>query len=171
MGLKIRKVKFLNEVQFGDLELDFLNSQTRLPYQNIVFVGDNGVGKTNLLRSLKEIISSPTRSYIYRYIEYELNGRICRFERKQDDALHNHSYQLYDAETNSIFMISPLDDDYPVELRPRSEEILMSYSNNDHFDQKDDDFSSLIDRLVNLQNEDSINYAYYNINPHCSSLW
>ena len=28
MGLKIRKVKFLNEVQFGDLELDFLNSQT-----------------------------------------------------------------------------------------------------------------------------------------------
>lgn len=163
MGLKIRKVKFLNEVQFGDLELDFLNSQTRLPYQNIVFVGDNGVGKTNLLRSLKEIISSPTRSYIYRYIEYELNGRICRFERKQDDALHNHSYQLYDAETNSIFMISPLDDDYPVELRPRSEEILMSYSNNDHFDQKDDDFSSLIDRLVNLQNEDSINYAYYNI--------
>lgn len=45
MGLKIRKVKFLNEVQFGDLELDFLNSQTGLPYQNIVFVGDNGVGK------------------------------------------------------------------------------------------------------------------------------
>ena len=51
MGLKIRKVKFLDEVQFGDLELDFLNSQTRLPYQNIVFVGDNGVGKTNRVSS------------------------------------------------------------------------------------------------------------------------
>ena len=38
MGLKIRKVKFLDEVQFGDLELDFLNSQTRLPYQNIVCI-------------------------------------------------------------------------------------------------------------------------------------
>ena len=25
MGLKIRKVKFLNDVQFGDLELDFLH--------------------------------------------------------------------------------------------------------------------------------------------------
>lgn len=96
MGLKIRKVKFLNEVQFGDLELDFLNSQTGLPYQNIVFVGDNGVGKTNLLRFIKEIISSPTRTYIYRYIEYELSGRVCRFERLQDDAVHNHRFQLYD---------------------------------------------------------------------------
>ena len=72
MGLKIRKIKFLNEVQFGNLELDFLNSQTGFPYQNIVFVGDNGVGKTNLLMNLKEIISSPSRSYIYRYIEYLL---------------------------------------------------------------------------------------------------
>lgn len=160
MGLKIRKIKFLNEVQFGDLELDFLNSQTGFPYQNIVFVGENGVGKTNLLMNLKEIISSPTRSYIYRYIEYELSGRVCRFERLQDDADHNERYQLYDAETNTIFMISPLDDDYPVELRPCSEKIIMSYSNNDHFEQKGGSFSSVIDRLVKLQDEDSINYAY-----------
>lgn len=163
MGLKIRKVKFLNEVQFGDLELDFLNSQTGFPYQNIVFVGDNGVGKTNLLMNLRKIIGSPTRSYIYRYIEYELSGRVCRFERLQDDADHNERYQLYDAETNTIFMISPLDDDYPVELRPCSENIIMSYSNNDHFEQKGGSFSSVIDRLVKLQDEDSINYAYYNI--------
>ncbi len=163
MGLKIRKVKFLNEVQFGDLELDFLNSRTGLPYQNIVFVGDNGVGKTNLLRFIKEIISSPTRTYIYRYIEYELSGRVCRFERLPDDAVHNHRYQLYDAETNSIFLINTIYDDYPDGFRPPSEGIIMSYSNNDHFEQKNDDFSSVIDRLVNLQNEDSINYAYYNI--------
>lgn len=165
MGLKIRKVKLKNEVQFGDLELDFLNSQTGLPYQNIVFVGDNGVGKTNLLRILKEIISTPTRSYIYQYIEYVLSGRVCRFERLRDydDAEHDYRFQLYDAETNHIYMISPLEDDYPEELRPSSEEILMSCSNNDHFAKKGDDFSSIIERLVNLQNEDSINYAYYNI--------
>lgn len=163
MGLKIRKIKFLNEVQFGDLELDFLNSQTGFPYQNIVFVGDNGVGKTNLLMNLREVIGSPTRSYIYRYIEYELSGRVCRFERLLDDADHNERYQLYDAETNSIFMINPLDDDYPEELKPRSEKIMMSYSNNDHFEQKGGNFSSVIDRLVRLQDEDSINYAYYNI--------
>ena len=95
MGLKIRKIKFFNEVQFGDLELDFLNSQTGFPYQNIVFVGDNGVGKTTLLMNLREVIGSPTRSYIYRYIEYELSGRVCRFERLPDDADHNERSQLY----------------------------------------------------------------------------
>lgn len=140
-----------------------MNSQTRLPYKNIIFVGDNGVGKTNLLRSLLEIIGSTTHSYIYRYIEYDLNGRVCRLERIQDDAEHNHRFQLYDAETDRIYMISPQEDDYPLDLRPRSEDFIMSYSNNDHFDRKNDTFSSVIDRMVNLQNEDSINYAYYNI--------
>lgn len=120
MGLKIRKVKLKNEVQFGDLELDFLNSQTGLPYQNIVFVGDNGVGKTNLLRILKEIISTPTRSYIYQYIEYELSGRVCRSVRISDYAVYNHRFQLFDAETNTKFMLSPLYDDFPDELRPCS---------------------------------------------------
>lgn len=76
MGLKIRKVKFLNDNQFGNLELDFINSQIGLPYSNIIFVGDNGVGKTNLLRSLEEIVGSPIRSYIYKYVEYELSGRV-----------------------------------------------------------------------------------------------
>lgn len=92
-----------------------------------------------------------------------MSGRVCRFERLPDGADHNERYQLYDAETNSIFMINPLDDDYPEELRPRSEKIMMSYSNNDHFEQKGGNFSSVIDRLVRLQDEDSINYAYYNI--------
>lgn len=92
-----------------------------------------------------------------------MSGRVCRFERLQDDAVHNHRFQLYDVEMNHIHMISPLEDDYPVEFRPRSKEIMMSYSNNDYFDQKGDDFSSVIKRLVNLQNEDIINYAYYNI--------
>lgn len=92
-----------------------------------------------------------------------MSGRVCRFERLPDDAEHNHRYQLYDAETNSIFLINSIYDDYPDGLRPPSDGIIMSYSNNDHFEQKNDDFSSVIDRLVNLQNEDSINYAYYNI--------
>lgn len=163
MGLKIRKVQFLNDNQFGNLELDFINSQTGLPYSNIIFVGDNGVGKTNLLRSLEEIVGSPTQSYIYKYVEYELSGRKCIFERLPDDAVHNKRFQVYDAQTNTIYPISPIDDDYPSELRPPREEIIMSYSNNDHFLRKDDEFSSIISRLVDLQNEDSINYAYYNI--------
>ena len=69
--MRIRKIKFRDDVLLGSLELNFLNFSTGKPYENVVFVGENGVGKTTVLSLLKHFLDRPERCYFYNYVEYE----------------------------------------------------------------------------------------------------
>ena len=53
--MRIRKIKFRDDVLLGSLELNFLNFSTGKPYENVVFVGENGVGKTTVAMLMKNI--------------------------------------------------------------------------------------------------------------------
>ncbi len=48
----IRKVKWNNYKSLGDLELNFINPSTGLPFNTIDIAGENGTGKTTVLESL-----------------------------------------------------------------------------------------------------------------------
>ena len=78
--MKIRKIKFNDDFLFGSLELNFLKSD-ETPYENVVLVGENGVGKTTLLNLLKQFVGGPERCYFYDFVEYEINGCVYQFER------------------------------------------------------------------------------------------
>ena len=69
--MRIRKIKFRDDVLLGSLELNFLNSSTDKPYENVVLVGENGVGKTTVLSLLKQFLARPERCYFYNFVEYE----------------------------------------------------------------------------------------------------
>ena len=54
--MKIRKVKWVNHPVLGNLELDFVNPLTNHPFLTIVFVGENGSGKTTILETLNTFL-------------------------------------------------------------------------------------------------------------------
>lgn len=55
--MKIESVKYANHPILGDLELNFLNPDTNQPYSNIVFAGENGLGKSTILKTLNAFLS------------------------------------------------------------------------------------------------------------------
>ena len=50
--MKYKKISFSNHPILGTLSLDLVNPKTGDPYQNVILVGDNGIGKTVLLQFL-----------------------------------------------------------------------------------------------------------------------
>jgi ABC-type multidrug transport system ATPase subunit len=50
--MKLEQIKIEKHPILGDLSLSFINPKTQEPYQIIVFVGENGCGKTTLLNEL-----------------------------------------------------------------------------------------------------------------------
>jgi len=52
--MKIKQLKFENHKVLGDLEIDFTDEKTGDPLDTIVFIGDNGTGKTQILKAIVE---------------------------------------------------------------------------------------------------------------------
>lgn len=59
--------------------MDFVNPKTDLPYNTVVLVGENGTGKTTVLKTLSEYINCISIRP-FDYIEYEADGHIFRIE-------------------------------------------------------------------------------------------
>jgi len=84
--MKIRKIKFHQHPVLGDLELNLVNQETGLPYDTIVFAGENGTGKTSILESLSTFLNKRSIRSFSR-IEYEANGNMFAVE-PLDDGMH-----------------------------------------------------------------------------------
>lgn len=69
----IRKVKWNNYKSLGDLELNFINPSTGLPFNTIVLAGENGTGKTTILESLAIFLNRQSIRP-FEYIEYFADG-------------------------------------------------------------------------------------------------
>lgn len=77
--MKIRKLKYKNDKILGDLELDFINPATNQPYNTVVLVGENGSGKTTILKTISDYINVITIRP-FDYIEYEADGDLFHIE-------------------------------------------------------------------------------------------
>lgn len=70
----IRKVKWNNYKSLGNLELDFINPTSGIPYNTIVLAGENGAGKTTILDSLATFLNRQSIAP-FEYIEYAADGK------------------------------------------------------------------------------------------------
>jgi len=59
--MKIKKMKLTGHKVLGDLEIDFTDESGK-PLDVVAFIGDNGVGKTQVLRSIVDVIGIKTHS-------------------------------------------------------------------------------------------------------------
>lgn len=87
--MKIRKAKWKDHSILGNLELDFVNSNTNEPYGTVVFVGENGSGKTTILKTISDFINIISLQP-FEYIEYEADGHLFRIEplRNENKTFH-----------------------------------------------------------------------------------
>ena len=84
--MKIRKIKYKNHPILGNLELNLVNRKTGLPYDTIVFAGENGSGKTSVLSSLSTFLNRRSIEP-FESIEYEANGKLFNVQ-PLDNGLH-----------------------------------------------------------------------------------
>lgn len=104
--MKIRKIKYKNHPLLKDLELNLVNPDTNLPYDTIVFAGENGTGKTTILSTLNTFLCLYSFEYFER-IEYEVDGKLYAAEPTglgHDTSIGFHNRR--DLQSNSVIKIS-----------------------------------------------------------------
>ena len=95
--MKIRKVKWKGHPILGDLELDFVNPNTKMAYDTIVLAGENGSGKTTIIDTLNDFLCVGPIN-IFEYIEYEVGGKSYRVKYCPKDTIVNGEkyFDIYD---------------------------------------------------------------------------
>lgn len=80
--MKFRKLQFNQNKILGNLELDFINPNSNLPYETIILVGENGVGKTTILTEISDFLNGDACSLHFDNIEYciEPNNQIVKIK-------------------------------------------------------------------------------------------
>lgn len=160
--MRFRKVVFKQHGIIGNLELNLINPKTDEPYKNIVFVGENGVGKTTMLYDLYEFCTKFCYSkHLYESVEYEHEGKVllCKTEELEHDIV----FRVTEAGTGKTYedLDYEIKDTMPNSWYPNNSDIIMSSSITDF--SKTDPFADTHKTLLEIQNKDVIEYTYYNI--------
>lgn len=72
--MKLSELHFNNNDILGNLILDFKNPHTGRPYDTILLVGENGAGKTTILKEISSFMGGDALSLHFSKIEYDING-------------------------------------------------------------------------------------------------
>lgn len=180
--MKIRKLKYKNHNILGNLELDFVNPATNQPYNTVVLVGENGTGKTTILKTISDYINDVTLQP-FDYIEYEADGGILRIEPLQggNNTFHTRKDIMArmeetverDSSNNPQIMRTDKKDmryyacafskaraDFKTDrIRNVSTKTL---DTEIHDDDKEDNYTSLKQLIVDIDNQDNSEYTQRN---------
>lgn len=182
--MKIKKIKYNNHIVLGNLELDFVNPTTNMPYETIVFLGENGTGKTTILRTISDFLNWVSFKP-FAYFEYEADGvsykaeptdkvlNACFFDRtnlvdgttqfvrtdKQNNPL-NIPNDRQDPRSYSC-VVSKARADYKTDKITSSKTSRLD--SEKHEDDSADNYTSLKQMLVDIANQDNQEFVDFNI--------
>lgn len=182
--MTIKKVKWNNHPILGDLELDLLNSTTGLPFETIVFAGENGTGKTTILETISTFLNIGSFEY-FDFIEYLTPGN--SFKAIQPSNNSSQIKDFYDVIVNGVNKIQIHTnrnngradiDTNALDIRHygcvfskaradyKTQQITSTTTKNldlEKYDNdKEDDFTSLKQLIVDVQNQDYADYMKLN---------
>lgn len=184
--MKIKKVKWLNHPVLGDSELDFINSSTGVPYDNILLAGENGIGKTTILESLSTFLNLGSFEY-FDFIEYIVDTQtIIKIVPPSNFSHAVHGWHTRINQNGTSIEIqrgkstSPKEiDTDPLDIRHygcvfskaradyKTKKITTTTTKEidiDKYDQDlEDDFTSLKQLIVDIDHEDKEAYAQTNM--------
>ena len=102
--MKIAKIKWKGHPILGDLELDFTNKNKKgIPYDTIIFAGENGTGKTTVLTSISDFLNG--YSIDFEYIEYQIDNEIYRATPKTPESYDGY-YDLLLPDKETIIEVN-----------------------------------------------------------------
>ena len=182
--MKIRKVKWANHPILGNLELDFVNPVTNKPYSTIVLAGENGTGKTTILETLNTFLSIGSFEP-FDGIEYEVEDKRYILTPSNIPGSLKTFFIRYDVENNTSENIHSDQNNSPDSIhsdnkdprsygsvfsRPRAdyknskiESVKTNELDNNKYDSdNDDNFTSLKQLIVDVQNQDNEQYRDMN---------
>lgn len=176
----IRKVKWKDHPVLGELFLDFLPSSGSA-YKTVVFAGENGAGKSTVLETISTFLNvGPITNF--EYIEYSVGAEIYIAEPS------SHTYQnFFDIRTplGDVIQIRTDRNNNPQEIESKEYDLrgygcVYSKARSDYKTEritatqtsaldtqkyetdKNDDFTSLKQLIVDVDNQDNSEYARIN---------
>jgi ABC-type Mn2+/Zn2+ transport system ATPase subunit len=170
--MKIKKIKWNNHPVLKNLELDFTDATTGNIFDTILFVGENGTGKTAILESINTLIEGINGFYCFDYIEYVINGltykaipqtRIPNAPNffnieKPDGTVELSRDSSLDIRRIASGLYSKSSLNYQTKTI-KSITTTTIDTNEDSVDiSKQNDFTFLKQLIVDIENEDKINY-------------
>jgi predicted ATP-binding protein involved in virulence len=181
--MRIRRVQWKNHPILGDLLLDFTDNNSGVPYETVVFAGENGTGKSTILEHLSTFLNvGPFLNF--EYIEYVVNGKVYKAVPTTDGNTHPNFFDLqddsgltkkirHDKNNDSAQLQSDMMDirHYGcVFSRARSDyktkkitTTSTSELDKEKYDaDKSDDFTSLKQLIVDIVNQDNSDYSEAN---------
>lgn len=181
--MKIKKVKWRNHIILGNLEIDFFNSTTGEPYETIVFAGENGTGKTTILETISTFLNLGSFEH-FDFIEYILNKNVFKAIPTSDGTTHPNFFDVYDNNGAVQKIRTDKSNNFQgiegsaIDLRKngcifskaradyKTQQIMSTTTKQldaDKYDNdKEDDFTSLKQLLVDIQNQDNSVYVELN---------
>ncbi len=181
--MKIKKVKWRNHPVLGNLELDFINPDTGIVYDTIILAGENGTGKTTILETISTFLNLGSFES-FDFIEYSIGADTYKASPTTDGTTHKNFYDIVDStgtiqkirtdrsnnfqqiETNNIdirhygCVFSKARADYKTQQITSTTTKILDADKYDN--DKEDDFTSLKQLLVDIQNQDNSDYVELN---------
>ncbi len=180
--MKINKVKWKDHPILADLELDFNNSSTGVPFETILFAGENGTGKTTILDTISTFLDGGSFEF-FEFIDYTAQGKQLRAMKTNHPNVKSFYAMIDGGQTlqitsdkirhNETFDNNPLNirfcgcvaskarADYKTAQIKSTTTRQLDVEKSD-VDQNDD-FTSLKQLIVDVESQDKSEYADLNV--------
>jgi len=178
----VKRIKWNNHPVLGNLELDLVNPTTGQPFKTIVFAGENGTGKSTILETLSTFLNRGSFEP-FEFIDYSAGGNDLKAVRA-DNSPHPNFYDVLSEnghrtpirsdrnnnpqtiEHNQMdirsygCVFSKARADYKTQGIPGTTTKTLDVEKYDN--DNEDDFTSLKQLIVDIQNQDNAAYAELN---------